>query len=109
MSSSIEDKCAQLWSLLKQKAPVLRPKIIVRGFDDDQLLALCLNSSQTDALESALDKFTNSKRGKCCSVCQESVAESGGTFASEWDFDFDKKAQILTRLSVRPLEFTIFV
>jgi len=109
MASTIEDKCLQLWQLLKLKAPVLRPKIIVRGFDDDQLLALCRSDAQKEALESTLDKFSNSKRGQRCSACRESVAESGGTFASEWDFDFDQKTQILSQLSVCRLSFIVFV
>lgn len=101
MSISIEEKCDQLWSLLKAKAPALKPKIIVRGFDDDQLLALCSSDLQREALETSLDRFSSSSRGKHCSVCQEEITEAGGAFASEWDFDFDKKLQILSRLSVR--------
>lgn len=101
MSVSIEEKCEQLWSLLKDKAPALRPKIIVRGFDDDQLLALCATDEQREALEATLDRFTSSSRGSHCSLCAEEITEEGGAFASEWEFDFDKKAQILSRLSVR--------
>jgi hypothetical protein len=100
MSTSIEDKCQNLWQLLKSKAKVLRPKIIVRGFDDDQLLALCSSDDQKEALEATMDRFSNSKKGSLCSCCHESITEAGGTFASEWDFDFDKKLQILTHLSV---------
>ena len=100
MSVSVEEKCEQLWKLLKDKAPVLRPKIIVRGYDDDQLGALCRSEEQREELEAALDKFARSKKGQRCSCCGESVLEGGGTFASEWDFDFTKKRQILTRMSV---------
>jgi hypothetical protein len=103
MSVSIEDKCSQLWSLLSTKAPTLRPKIIARGFDDDQLLALCKTDEQRQTLEGALDKFSSSKRGSCCSACGEAITESGGTFASEWDFDFDAKSQVLSKLAVCPL------
>lgn len=101
MSLSVEEKCEQLWSLLREKAPALKPKIIVRGYDDDQLLALCRTDEQKETLESALDRFSSSSRGSHCSACAEEIAEEGGAFASEWTFDFDKKVQILSRLSVR--------
>lgn len=109
MSASIEEKCEQLWRLLKEKAPVLRPKIIVRGYDDDQLLSLCATPEQSETVEASLDRFTSSSRGSHCSVCAEAITEDGGAFASEWDFDFDKKIQILSRLSVRSAIIVQFI
>lgn len=102
MSASIEDRCLQLWNLLLAKAPVLRPKIIIRGFDDDQLLALCKTEEQRESLESSLDRFSSSKRGSLCSICGDAITEVGGTFASEWHFDFEAKCQVLSKMSVRP-------
>lgn len=101
MSVSVETQCEKLWEQLKSKAPVLRPKIIARGFDDDQLLGLCKTEEQKEALEAALERHSSGKKGTHCSSCREVITEGGGIFASEWQYDFNSKLQILHRLAVR--------
>ncbi|XP_049848539.1 uncharacterized protein LOC126315329 [Schistocerca gregaria] len=93
---AVESQLEALWNILKQKAPILRPKIIPRGYDDEQLSSLC-NSTQFQLcnLEKQALELTHGR----CSICDQEM-RLAARLATEWSFNFKELVMSLNKLMV---------
>lgn len=90
----IEDNCRELWELLNEKAPNLRPKIIPRGYDDKHLKKVWRCSEfSIEQLENYISNYCNGT----CSICGTKMGHAGHLM-TEYAFDFDGKTLWLKKL-----------
>lgn len=96
---SAEEKCLEILKIRDQVAPIFRPKVIPRGFDDNGLQSLCKTKEQRRELEACIEEYS-SKITKC-SVSGVSLADGPSFFCTEWAFNPEDKTITLSRLLVR--------
>ena len=89
-----ETQCNNLFQLLKQKAPKLSPKIIPRGFDDDNLKNLCKTTKQQEDLVNFEQKRNTAGQCTICSVSRTLHLDT------VWSLDFSASTYKLEKIQV---------
>ena len=88
--------CPRYLSLLAEKASVLTPRIIPKGYDDQQLAAFCLTAERKAELQQLIaQEHKNHKQCACGTLSKE--AEH---FSTKWEIDPEEKTYKLRTLEV---------
>eukprot|EP01124_Arcella_intermedia_P025147 TRINITY_DN442_c0_g2_i1.p1 TRINITY_DN442_c0_g2~~TRINITY_DN442_c0_g2_i1.p1 ORF type:complete len:250 (-),score=74.39 TRINITY_DN442_c0_g2_i1:19-768(-) len=83
----VESRCTEIDGILRRKAPVLRPKIIPRGYDDCGFSVFCHSEEDRKALEAFKSEPSD------CFMCKQPST----SFSTLWSLNFNKKEYTFQR------------